>query len=277
MKKFILLIVFALLTVAAPAQNYTYKGKKYDWKVVSKTHKLQMLKVDSIFRAGPHPNHSARLDSPLTIYLSKKGEVAVVSVDEDYSVEYQVNPSKIILFNKGLVWMTDDNDSPYVSLFECGKGYVSIVNGFFKDCNLIGDFSKSLNQIHEIMVWRESLKSSNPVAKEKSEAETGEIFDTVDKLAQFPGGDLACLDWIDHNAIYPTAALDEGWTGLVIVQFVVNVSGALVDAKVVNTPMPIFSRSALQAVEAMPSWQPALKNGKSVRSRVQIPIKFSLY
>lgn len=271
MKKILLLIVLALLTVAAPAQNYTFHGKKYDWKIVSKNCKFQVLKVDTIWRAAHHPIVSERIDLPLTIYLSKKGEVAVES--EAHSIEYQVNPSKIILFNKGVVWMTDDTDSPYVSLFECGKGIVSD-DTRVRDSYFVGDFSESQNQIHEIMTWMKGIKSSKPDTKDNPKEETGEIFDTVDKPAQFPGGDLACLEWIDHNVIYPTIALEQDLSGLVKVEFVVNVSGAIVDAKVVKSPYYIFSEPALQAVRAMPPWRPALKNGKPVRSRVQIPVIF---
>lgn len=278
MKKFLLPIVFVLLTVATAAQNFTYNGKKYDWKMVYANYEIITVKVFSLLRDS---EHSTPIDYPLTIYLSKQGEVAITA--KDYSVEYQMNPSEIVTDGPGLFWIP--GAYPHVSISKKGRGYVSppqdifdmLINTLIDNKEEIaGNDFQSQDQFDEIKAWFAGQESSKPVAKSEPVEETGEIFDIVEVLAQFPGGYAACQGWIEQNLKYPAIAREEEITGRVIVQFIVNVSGALVDVEVLKSPDPSLSKEALRLVQAMPSWQPAKIDGKPVRSHVQIPIKFSL-
>lgn len=121
-----------------------------------------------------------------------------------------------------------------------------------------------------------STSQPTPPAKVEPVEETGQIYDTVEEKAQYPGGEVALNEWLAKNLKYPAIAEEEGITGRVLVQFVVNISGALVEPKVLKTPDPSLSKEALRLVKAMPLWQPAKIAGKAVRSRVIQPINFQL-
>ena len=273
MKKFLLLIVLVLLTVVAVAQKYEYNGKKYDWKLVSDTYERQTVETLSLFR---EVKRSTPVDYPLTIYLSKQGDVAITG--KDYSEEYHMAPSKVELYKQAIMWFLDNLSHVVIRK---NRLYVSppedmLDVAFGRKDEFVGNKFQSLDQLNEIIAWVEGMNASKPAEKVVPVEETGEIFDVVEVLAQFPGGDAACQGWIEDNLKYPVIAQENEITGRVIVQFVVNVSGALVDVEVMKSPDPSLSKEALRLVKAMPSWRPAKIDGKPVRSRVQIPIKFSL-
>lgn len=269
-----------LLTVAAAAQKYEYNGKKYDWKLMYANYQIQKVELFLILR---DLKPSAPIDYPMTIYLSKQGDVAITA--KDYSEEYHMTPSIIKTYGQSIMWFVDNHSHVSISksrgcVSPPGKGgdfIEGLANALTdNEKELVGSNFQSLDQLNEIIAWVEGMNASKPEEKVVPVEETGEIFDVVEELAEFPGGYAACQGWIEDNLKYPVIAREEEISGRVIVQFVVNVSGTLVDVKVMKSPDPSLSKEALRLVKAMPSWRPAKIDGKSVRSRVQIPIKFSL-
>lgn len=102
------------------------------------------------------------------------------------------------------------------------------------------------------------------------------IFDVVEEIASFPGGDSECMNWLRNNIRYPEKAEVKGVQGRVIVSFIVNRDGSIVDVKVVRSPDELLSNEAVRVVKLMPKWKPARLNNKTVRSRLNLPIMFRL-
>lgn len=102
------------------------------------------------------------------------------------------------------------------------------------------------------------------------------IYNVVSENAEFPGGDVAASNWISKNMTYPEECRKKGIEGRVVIKFVVNKDGSIVDAEAVKSPHPALSAEALRMVKSMPKWKPAKENGKVVRSRFNIPIVFKL-
>lgn len=102
------------------------------------------------------------------------------------------------------------------------------------------------------------------------------IFDFVEQLPQFPGGNEALYAWLGKNIKYPAACLKKGISGRVIVSFVVNKDGSISEVKTMRSPDPSLTKEAERLVRNMPKWNPAMQGGKVVRSRMNLPIKFSL-
>ena len=98
------------------------------------------------------------------------------------------------------------------------------------------------------------------------------IYDVVEENAQFPGGDEACFNWLSEHIKYPSICQKQGVQGRVIVQFVVNKDGTLVDVKTVRSPDPNLSMEAERVVKEMPKWKPARQGNKIVRSRFNLPV-----
>ena len=115
-----------------------------------------------------------------------------------------------------------------------------------------------------------------PVMAMNPDESDEEIVNVADENAQFPGGDEACMKWLRDHIKYPSICQEQGVQGRVIVSFVVNRDGSIVDAKVMRSPDEHLSEEALRVVKAMPKWKPARQGNKTVRSRFNLPVMFRL-
>ena len=102
------------------------------------------------------------------------------------------------------------------------------------------------------------------------------IYEMVEENAQFPGGDEACFKWLSEHIKYPSICQEQGVQGRVIVNFVVNKDGSIVDVKTVRSPDANLSKEAERVVKMMPKWKPARQGNKTVRSRFTLPVMFKL-
>ena len=115
-----------------------------------------------------------------------------------------------------------------------------------------------------------------PVEVEEEEVEEEQIFQIVEEAASFPGGIGECMKWLGKNIKYPTISQESGVQGRVIVQFVINRDGSIVDAKVVRGVDPYLDKEALRVVNLMPKWTPGKQRGKAVRCQFTLPVQFRL-
>ena len=102
------------------------------------------------------------------------------------------------------------------------------------------------------------------------------IYNVVSENAEFPGGAMAASNWVSKNMTYPEECRKKGIEGRVVIKFVVNKDGSIVDAEAVRSPHPALAAEGLRVVRSMPKWKPAKEGGKVVRSRFNIPIVFKL-
>ena len=102
------------------------------------------------------------------------------------------------------------------------------------------------------------------------------IYEMVEENAQFPGGDAECFKWLSEHIKYPSICVEQGVQGRVIVNFVVNRDGSIVDVKTVRSPDPDLTKEAERVVKLMPKWKPARQGNKTVRSRFTLPVMFRL-
>lgn len=117
---------------------------------------------------------------------------------------------------------------------------------------------------------------AGPPAATMEEGDEGEIFEVVESNPSFPGGDEALMKWLSKNLKYPSSAQDAGIQGRVVVQFVVNKDGSIVEPKVVRSVEPALDKEAIRVVSAMPKWTPGKQRGKTVRVRYTLPVMFRL-
>ncbi|MCC8188473.1 MAG: TonB family protein [Bacteroides sp.] len=115
-----------------------------------------------------------------------------------------------------------------------------------------------------------------PVAVEEEEPDEQVIFDVVEKMPEFPGGQAALMQYLSKNIKYPTIAQENGTQGRVIVQFVVNTDGSVVDAQVVRSVDPYLDKEAIRVISTMPKWQAGMQRNKPVRVRYTVPVMFRL-
>lgn len=114
-----------------------------------------------------------------------------------------------------------------------------------------------------------------PVVQEE-EPEEQQIFQVVEEMPEFPGGMAECLKFLGKNIKYPTISQENGVQGKVIVQFVVNKDGSIVDPVVVRSVDPYLDKEALRVIKQMPKWKPGKQRNKPVRVKYTVPVTFKL-
>jgi protein TonB len=115
-----------------------------------------------------------------------------------------------------------------------------------------------------------------PVEVEEEEVEEQQIFQVVEEMPEFPGGMGECMKFLGKNIKYPTISQENGVQGRVIVQFVVNRDGSIVDPVVVRGVDPYLDKEALRVISTMPKWKPGKQRGKAVRVKYTVPVMFRL-
>ena len=110
----------------------------------------------------------------------------------------------------------------------------------------------------------------------KPEPPKNEIFEFVEQMPEFPGGEDAMMAYIQKNMKYPKAAVENSTEGRVIVNFVVNDDGNIVDVKTVRGIGSGCDQEAERVVRSMPAWKAGKQNGKPVRVSYSLPITFQL-
>ena len=124
------------------------------------------------------------------------------------------------------------------------------------------------------LLRKEGVQQLN--VKNEGTNDNDSIYNVVSENAEFPGGNMAASNWISKNMTYPEECRKQGIEGRVVIKFVVNKDGSIVDAEAVKSPHPALAAEALRVVKSMPKWKPAKEGGKVVRSRFNIPILFRL-
>ena len=102
------------------------------------------------------------------------------------------------------------------------------------------------------------------------------VFDVVEVMPQYPGGQIAMMKYIMENMKYPKQAMKEGIQGRVAVRFIVEKDGSISDVKPILSVHPLLNKEAVRVVKSMPKWSPGKQNGKPVRVRFNLPIMFKL-
>jgi protein TonB len=97
----------------------------------------------------------------------------------------------------------------------------------------------------------------------------------AEQLPAFAGGAPALRRYLAAALVYPPAARLRALSGTVVVQFVVDEQGRVVDAAVARTSDPVFAAEATRVVYLMPWWTPGRDQGRPVRVRCTLPIVFT--
>ena len=114
-----------------------------------------------------------------------------------------------------------------------------------------------------------------PPPAPKPEVST-KVFDVVEEMPSFPGGNGALMSYLNSNTKYPVVAQENGVQGRVIISFVVERDGSISDVRVARSVDPSLDREAQRVVKSMPRWKPGKQNGSAVRVKYTVPVVFRL-
>ncbi len=156
-----------------------------------------------------------------------------------------------------------------------------------------------LKIINEMPAWKPAIDENKPVEFEftlpvrfkiDDNKTTEKAFTEVDEMPRFPGCDENTMDaeelkncsnrkliaFIQKNIQYPTAAKEKGIEGMAILKFVVEKNGRLSSFKVERDESEAFGHEVMRIGALLPAFTPGKKDGKTVRTVINLPIKFAL-
>ena len=124
----------------------------------------------------------------------------------------------------------------------------------------------------------EVLKAKQMLVTEpvKPKVEEYKVFEVVEQMPSFPGGDVALMQYLSKNIKYPPVAEEMGIQGRVICTFVVERDGSVSDIRIARSVDPSLDKEAIRVVSGMPTWIPGRQNGQSVRVKYTLPVTFRL-
>ncbi|MBL7982068.1 MAG: energy transducer TonB [Flavobacteriales bacterium] len=102
------------------------------------------------------------------------------------------------------------------------------------------------------------------------------IYDIVEVMPEYPGGQRALMNYLTKNLKFPDEAREQGVQGTVFIVFIVEMDGRISGVRVLRGIGSSFEEEAMRVVRNMPMWQPGTHRGKAVRVRYNLPIRFTL-
>ncbi len=102
------------------------------------------------------------------------------------------------------------------------------------------------------------------------------VFGIAEHMPEFPEGQAEMYKWISHVIKYPKECAEEGKSGTVRLQFIVEKDGSISQPRILSSSDPCFEAEALRVVSLMPRWKPGRQQGRRVRCRITLPITFRL-
>lgn len=82
--------------------------------------------------------------------------------------------------------------------------------------------------------------------------------------------------YFNDQLSYPKEAAKDSIQGVVSVTFIVRPTGVVDHITIVNSLGPLFDAEALRVMHGMPPWKPAQLNGKTVPSKMSVPLTFRI-
>ena len=103
------------------------------------------------------------------------------------------------------------------------------------------------------------------------------IFRKVEIESQYPGGANAWMRYLNKTFRYPDDAQQNGIVGTVEVQFIVDKEGNVSNVEAIAGPVAGGLREeAIRVIQKSGKWEPAIQNGRKVKSYKKQPITFRL-
>ncbi|MCM1311544.1 MAG: energy transducer TonB [Bacteroides sp.] len=113
--------------------------------------------------------------------------------------------------------------------------------------------------------------SENPSAEEPEP-----VYQVVERMPEFQGGMEALMKFLSRNLKYPSAALDAGIQGRVLVSFTVDTDGSVINPTIMKSVHPVLDLEAIRVALSMPKWNAGMQKGKTVKVKYTVPVAFRI-
>ena len=139
--------------------------------------------------------------------------------------------------------------------------------------NLKGQ-AKGVGQLFSGTSSNVRMRMTNPSTNDNGSP--NEVYDMVETLPIPAGGMAGWSSYLSANLGYPTTARRKGIEGTVIVAFIVNTDGTVSDFELLRGIGGGCDEEAIRIVKNSPKWTPGMQDGQAVRTRMRLPINFTL-
>lgn len=112
-------------------------------------------------------------------------------------------------------------------------------------------------------------------APKKVEEDWDKTFTKVEIESEYPGGTAAWQRYLNKTLRYPQEAIDNEVQGTVVIQFIVDKEGQVSDVEAISGPNELRDE-AVRVIKKSGKWEPAVQNGRKVKSYKKQPIVFRL-
>lgn len=102
------------------------------------------------------------------------------------------------------------------------------------------------------------------------------IYDGVEQMPKFPGGDDSMRHFLLYNLQYPVHSRNHNIEGRVDVRFVVDERGELKNVVAEKGDVKDLNAEAVRVVRTFPRFTPGMHDGRPVKVVVIVPIIFLL-
>lgn len=124
------------------------------------------------------------------------------------------------------------------------------------------EFSDDAEIVQQVETTHEVIEDDQP-------------FVIAETMPKFQGGDLAVFrKWVQENVRSPQIALENGISGKVTLQFVIERDGRLTNIEVLQSPDRSLSEEAVRVLNKSPKWSPGKQRNQPVRIKYTLPVEF---
>jgi len=102
------------------------------------------------------------------------------------------------------------------------------------------------------------------------------IYEVVDQMPEFPGGNDSLLLHITKSIKYPSNESLQNIQGKIVCRCVINKNGSVSDIEIIRSLHPVFDAEAIRVIKTLPKFIPGKQNGQAVRVYYTLPITFRL-
>lgn len=95
-------------------------------------------------------------------------------------------------------------------------------------------------------------------------------------LAAFPATEGSLADFIAANLTYPELAVEYAAEGMVVLSVEVAPNGKVTYVETLKSPFVALEEAAIEMVDKLPAFVPAVREGRAITQRIALPLRFSL-
>lgn len=177
------------------------------------------------------------------------------------------------LLKKRIIMMTKEKSGKFSSLKIIAALPVVVSLVLLFSCK-----GRPAAEVVQVTAPEEKVEAVEVVYDTTNSTTPDNVFTVVEKMPRFNGDSTAAafMYWVVSNLKYPDEAKEKGIEGRVIMRFIVDEEGNVVNQAIVRGADPLLDKAAYKLISESPKWEPGTQRDKKVKVTYTIPVTFKL-